>query len=58
MLNQEGLVYVDKSYKSDMEEYENIKKVTHKLVVENTPHSNLIQNWKKGIRDILVDVRQ
>ena len=57
MLSQEDLVYVDKQYKSDMEEYESIKKMTHRVVVENGPSGQLIGNWKKGIRETLIDVR-
>lgn len=57
MLNQEGLVYVDKQYKSDMEEYEAIKKLTHKIVVENAPSTTLIGNWKNGIRSTLIDIK-
>lgn len=58
MLNQEGLVYVDKQYKNDMEEYESIKKMTHRIVTENSGFGTLIQNWKCGIREILVDVKR
>lgn len=58
MLSQEGLVYVDKQYKSDMEEYEQIKKMAYKVVVENTPSGTLISDWKRGIRETLIDVRQ
>jgi hypothetical protein len=57
MLSQDDLVYVDKQYKSDMEEYELIKMMTNKVIVENTPSGTLIANWKKGIRDTLIDVR-
>ena len=57
MLSQEDLVYVDKQYKNDMEEYESIKKMTHRVVVENGPSGQLIGNWKKGIRETLIDVR-
>ncbi len=58
MLNQEGLVYVDKQYKNDMEEYESIKKMTHRIVTENCASATLISNWKSGIREILVEVRE
>lgn len=58
MLNQEGLVYVDKQYKNDMEEYEQIKKLTYKIVLENTPSASFISNWKNQIRTTLVNVRK
>lgn len=46
MLNQEGLIYIDKQYKNDMEDYEQIKKLAYKVVVENTPSMTLISTWK------------
>ena len=57
-MNQEGLIYVDKQYKHDMEDYETIKANCFKSVQENTPYSTLIQAWKKQIRDTLVQVRR
>lgn len=58
MMDQEGLVYVDKQYKQDMEEYEAIKAFTYRTVVENTPNMTLIQCWKSQIRNTLVQVRK
>lgn len=57
MMNQEGLIYVDKQYKHDMEDYESIKANCFRSVQENTPYSTLIQTWKQKIRDTLVQVR-
>ena len=54
MLEQEGLVYVDKQYKHDMEEFEGIKRLCHRIVTENTPNSTLISSWKREIRRVLV----
>ena len=42
MMNQDGLVYVDRQYKHDMEEYEQIKALCYRTVVENTPYMTLI----------------
>lgn len=42
MMSQEGLVYVDKQYKHDMEDYEAIKAATYRTVVENTPAMTLV----------------
>lgn len=58
MMNQEGLVYVDKQYKHDMEDYEAIKAATYRTVVENTPAMTLVQVWKSQIRQTLVQVRK
>ena len=49
-----GLVYVDKQYKHDMEEFEGIKRLCHRIVTENTPNSTLISSWKREIRSVLV----
>jgi len=57
MMSQEGLVYVDKQYKHDMEYYESIKANTYRSVVENTPAKTLIASWKNQIRDTLFAVR-
>ena len=57
MMTQEGLVYVDKQYKHDMEYYESIKANTFRSVVENTPSKTLIASWKNQIRDTLFAVR-
>ena len=54
MMNQEGLVYVDKQYKKDMEDYEAIKSMTHRTVLENTPSMTMITVWKSQIRNTLV----
>jgi len=54
MMSQEGLVYVDKQYKHDMEDYEAIKAMTYRTVVENTPAMTLVQGWKQNIRSTLV----
>jgi hypothetical protein len=47
MMSQEGLVYVDKQYKHDMEDFEAIKANTYRSVVENTPAMTLIAQWKQ-----------
>lgn len=49
---------MDKQYKNDMEEFESIKKLTHRVVTENSASATLISTWKSGIRDILVEVRE
>lgn len=41
-----------------MEEYEGIKAMTYRTVVENTPAMTLISEWKRSIRQTLVQVRK
>jgi len=57
-MSQECLVYVDKQYKHDMEDYEAIKAMTYRTVVENTPSMTLVNVWKSQIRQTLVQVRK
>ncbi len=45
---------MDKQYKHDMEDFEQIKALTYKTVVENTPAMNLVAQWKSQIRNTLV----
>lgn len=58
MLGQEGLVYVDKQYKADMELYESIKTLTHRVIIENGPSATLISNWKNSMRHTLVGIKE
>lgn len=41
-----------------MEDYEAIKSMTHRTVVENTPSMTMITVWKSQIRNTLVQVRK
>jgi hypothetical protein len=41
-----------------MEEYESIKKMCFRVVQENAPNGSLIGSWKRGIREVLIEVRQ
>ena len=54
MMSEDGLIYVDKQYKHNMEEYEQIKAMCYRTVVENTPYMSLISGWKCNIRSVLV----
>lgn len=58
MLDDKGLVYLDKQYKLHQEEFESIKQMTRKTVIENTPNMSLIQVWKTQIRRTLIDVKK
>jgi hypothetical protein len=46
VLDDKGLIYLDKQYKLHQEEFESIKQMTRKTVIENTPNMSLIQVWK------------
>ena len=51
MMSKEGLIYVDKQYKHDMEDYENIKSTTFRVIMENSPSMTLVKDWKEQIRE-------
>ena len=53
----EDLHYIDKKYKNQLEEFEQIKSQTAKAIIENEQHISIIRNWKEGIRDTLVKVK-
>ena len=53
----EDLHYIDKKYKNQLEEFEQIKAYTAKAIVENEPNISIIRKWKEGIRDTLVKVK-
>lgn len=53
----EDLHYIDKKYKSQLEEFEQIKSYTAKAILENEPNISIIRRWKEGIRDTLVKVK-
>lgn len=58
MLDDKGLIYLDKQYKLHQEEFESIKQMTRKTILENTPNMTLIQVWKTQIRRTLIDVKK
>ena len=53
----EDLHYIDKKYKAQLEEFEQIKAYTVKAIIENEPNTSIIRRWKEGIRDTLVKVK-
>ena len=58
MINQEGLVYVDRQYKQDMEEFEQIKSKAYAAVSEAYPHCTLVAEWKRKIRHTILKVQK
>lgn len=58
MLGQEDLVYVDKQYKQDMEMFEAIKTMSHRVIVDNTPFATMVYDWKTSIRKVLHSIKK
>ena len=54
---KEDLQYIDKSYKKQLEEFENIKAYASKAICENAPNIHIIAEWKAQIRDTLIKVK-
>ena len=54
----EDLHYIDKKYKNQLEEFEQIKAYTAKAIIENEPNISIIRKWKEGIRDTLIKVKE
>ena len=58
MINQEGLVYVDRQYKQDMQEFETIKSKAYAALNEAYPHCSLVADWKCKIRHTILKVQK
>ena len=55
---KEDLQYIDKKYKKQLEEFENVKEYAAKAITENAPNIHIIAQWKGQIRDTLLSVKQ
>lgn len=58
MIDREGLVFVDRQYKLDMDEFEKIKSKAYNAIYEAYPHCALIYEWKNKIRQTVLEVQQ
>jgi hypothetical protein len=57
LVSQEKLLYIDKSYKTEMEEFERIKELTAEAVRSNMQNTSIIKRWKLEIRNCLMKIR-
>lgn len=51
------LLYIDKSYKDEMEDFERIRDLTAEAVNTNIENTTIIKEWKHRIRRGLMDIR-
>lgn len=58
LVSEQDLIYIDKRFKQEMEDFESIKENTAKSLRENTPNTTLIRDWKRAMRRTLLEVRQ
>lgn len=47
---EQDLIYIDKKFKKEMEDFESIKENAGKSIRENRENTRLIKDWKKNIR--------
>ncbi|CDW76656.1 kelch motif family protein [Stylonychia lemnae] len=57
LLQEQDLIYIDKKFKKEMEEYERIKRMAADAITSNNTKMNGMKSWKNEIRKILMDVR-
>ena len=57
LVSSEQLLYIDKSYKLEMEEFEKIKTMTMDSIKSNIKNTTIVQKWKRDIRECLIRVR-
>lgn len=53
----DGLLYIDREFKHEMEAFEAIKERTESAILENEPNTRLVADWKHRIRKTLLEVR-
>jgi len=58
LVASEKLLYIDKSYKSEMDDFEKIKLLTAEAVKSNLKNTTIVKKWKYEIRSILMRVRE
>ena len=47
LVSSEQLLYIDKSYKSEMEDFERIKSITEEAMKTNVKNTTIIHNWRR-----------
>lgn len=58
LVGEQDLIYIDKRFKKEMEDFEGIKQFTQKAVTENQQNTKLIKEWKQSIRQTLIEVKK
>jgi hypothetical protein len=50
LVASEKLLYIDKSYKKEMEDFERIKELTAEAVKTNVKNTTIMRKWKQEVR--------
>ena len=57
LLEEQDLIYIDKQFKKDMEQFEKVKEKAARVIKTDQGKMNMMKNWRKEIRHMLVRVR-
>lgn len=57
LVAQEKLLYIDKGYKEQMDEFERIRDLTQEAIKSNLISTSTIKTWKLEIRTCLMKIR-
>lgn len=52
------MIYIDKRFKKEMEEFERVKLLSEDIIKVNSKRMNITKIWKSNIRKTLINVRQ
>ena len=52
------MIYIDKKFKIEMEEFERIKELTADLIKSQSGKVDMMRHWRGEIRKILINVRE
>mmetsp|Transcript_6459 Transcript_6459/g.10408 ORF Transcript_6459/g.10408 Transcript_6459/m.10408 type:complete len:244 (+) Transcript_6459:573-1304(+) len=58
LVASEKLLYIDKSYKKDMDDFERIKSTTEEAIKSNGVNTTIIREWKRSIRSCLMRIKE
>jgi len=58
LVHEQDLVFIDKRFKKEMEDFESIKEMTLEVIESNLSNINLMKDWKKSIRSSLIKVKE
>lgn len=58
LVGEQDLIYIDKRFKKEMEDYETIKMNSGNAIRDNMANTRLIKDWKLNIRKTLFEVKE
>lgn len=58
LVSSEKLLYIDKSYKAEMEYFEQIKSIAVQAIKSNQVNLHIMRDWKYQIRTCLMKIKE